>query len=396
MTVTQTDNNIPRIGEAVQASRESLSIPSKIEWIEKAVDHLVPPTQVWGICDEDRASRLTIVLTEALTNAVVHGNLGISSALKEDGDAFAVELSKRSSQPDLAAKPVLIEAEYDGTTVTWTITDQGEGFDVEDFPKRLDSEEPDMDLLLSGRGVMLIRAFVDDISWHLGGRQIQFSMDRPGLERREQHRLQTHQSVRVATFEEDGQIDWGKALDALTLDLSTGGASMLHPSIENATRLMIEINGPQGKMYVPAQVCRTQQVDDDIVQIGCRFLAPDPDQSGAYTTLAQQTQALEELIAQLEESQDTNNFSALRSHARAIFTDPVSVDTLDGNPLRSAIGRDLSKGGVSFIGQFELPQGAQVGITLQHKDEKPLRVLGIITRCNRLTGNHYDYGVKFL
>ncbi|MAX25424.1 MAG: hypothetical protein CMJ19_13065 [Phycisphaeraceae bacterium] len=394
MTAMQMDNS-PRIGKAVQYLRESLSIPSKVEWIEKAVDHLVPPTQMWGICDEDRASRLTIVLTEALTNAVVHGNLGISSELKEDGDAFAIELSKRSSQPDLAAKPVLIDSEYDGNTVTWTITDQGNGFDVESFLAKLDDDGPDLDLL-SGRGVMLIRAFVDEVSWDLEGRQIRFAMNRPGAERRQQRRLQTHQPVRVAHYADNGKVDWGKALDALTLDLSSGGASMLHPPVENATRLMIEINGPEGKMYIPAEVCRTQTVDENMVQIGCRFLAPGPDQQGVYTTLAQQIKALEKLIAQLEKVQDSETFASMRSHARAVFTDPVMIDTLNGEKLRKAVGRDLSKGGVSFIGQFELKRGTQIGITLQHGDEQPIRVLGVIKRCNRLTGNHYDYGVKFI
>lgn len=394
MTAMQTDNN-PRIGQAVQYARESLCIPSRVEWIEKAVDHLVSPTQLWGICDEDRASRLTIVLTEALTNAVVHGNLGISSELKEDGDAFAIELSRKSSQPDLAAKPVTIDAEYDGNAVTWTITDQGKGFDVQSFLKKLDDDGPDLDLL-SGRGVMLIRAFVDDVSWDMDGRQIRFSMNRPGSERRKQRRLQTHQPVRVASYGENGKVDWGKALDALTLDLSSGGASMLHPPVENATRLMIEIKGPNGKMYIPAEVCRTQQIDEDMVQIGCRFLAPGPDQKGVYTTLAQQIKALEKLIAQLEKLQDSSTFAAMRSHARAVFTDPVMVDTLDGHKVRKAVGRDLSKGGVSFIGKFELKRGTQLGVTLQHGDEQPIRVLGVVMRCNRLTGKHYDYGVKFI
>lgn len=394
MTAMHTDNN-PRIGQAVQYARESLSIPSRVEWIEKAVDHLVSPTQLWGICDDDRASRLTIVLTEALTNAVVHGNLGISSELKEDGDAFAIELSRKSSQPDLAAKPVLIDVEYDGAAATWTITDQGTGFDVDDFLSKLDDEGPDLDLL-SGRGVMLIRAFVDEVSWDLGGRQIRFVMARPGVNRRKQRRLQTHQPVRVASYGNNGKVDWGKALDALTLDLSTGGASLLHPPVENATRLMIEIKGPKGKMYIPAEVCRTQQIDNDMVQIGCRFLAPGPDQKGVYTTLAQQIKALEKLIAQLEKLQDSGTFAAMRSHTRAVFTDPVMVDTLDGQKVRKAVGRDLSKGGVSFIGKFELNRGTQIGITLQHADEQPIKVLGVIMRCNRLTGKHYDYGVKFI
>ncbi|HAI11654.1 MAG TPA: hypothetical protein DCM28_08110 [Phycisphaerales bacterium] len=394
MTATQTDNN-PRIGQAVQYARETLSIPSRVEWIEKAVDHLVQPTQTWGICDEDRASRLTIVLTEALTNAVVHGNLGISSELKEDGDAFAIELSRRSSQEDLASKPVDIEAEYDGTCATWTITDQGNGFDVESFIKKLDDDGPDLDLL-SGRGVMLIRAFVDEVTWDLGGRQIRFTMTRPGVNRRKQRRLQTHQPVRVASYGNNGKVDWGKALDALTLDLSSGGASLLHPSVENATRLMIEIKGPKGKMYIPAEVCRTQQIDEEMIQIGCRFLAPGPDQKGVYTTLAQQIKALEKLIAQLEKVQDTGTFSAMRSHARAVFTDPVQVDMLDGSKIRKAVGRDLSKGGVSFIGQYELKRGTQIGITLQHGDEQPIKVLGVVMRCNKLTGKHYDIGVKFI
>ncbi len=386
-------NHMLDLADVVVSQHEHLSIPSRIEWVQKAIDYLLPRTETWGICDTDRLSRLSIVLTEVLTNAIVHGNMGISSHLKEEGDAFAKALARCSSQSEITDKPVDIRVHYDGQSCIWTITDQGNGFDASTLLKQLNEDDPDTELL-SGRGILLIQAFVDEVSWAQNGRQIQFILHKPGHEQRQEPRTQTSTSIRVAPLGSNNAIDWETAFDSVAMDLSTGGIRLMHPPLDTATRIMIEMQTDEGHIYLPAEVCRTAELDDEIAQIGCRFLTPDVSEQSTYATLEQQAQALEELMASLEILDDIEDDKEARQrqHTRVVFTEPIAVDSLDGSPTQQAVARDLSKGGLAFISQFKPQIGARVGITLKSS----LKILGIVTRCSRLAGQHFDIGIRFL
>ena len=121
----------------VLSERTHLFIPSLPHWIGPTVDFLIQKATLSGACQETRSGKLMIALHEAITNAVLHGNLGLSSALKEQGDAaFAEAMAQRAADPLLAGRKVDIVVETSPQRSLWTITDQGRGFDV-DPPKKL-------------------------------------------------------------------------------------------------------------------------------------------------------------------------------------------------------------------------------------------------------------------
>ncbi len=132
--MTPTDSTVDLAG-AVLSEQFQLQIPSLLEWIAPAVEHLKDRAVCCGVCDEKRGVKLSLVLHEALTNSVVHGNLGISSQLKEENDdAFARALAERGGDPAYNSRIVNIEVDYDGDRCRWSLTDQGNGFDVERSP----------------------------------------------------------------------------------------------------------------------------------------------------------------------------------------------------------------------------------------------------------------------
>jgi hypothetical protein len=67
-----------RVGDALVAEQYHLRIPSRLEWIEPAVDYLTQRAVQCGAVGETRAHRLMIALHEALTNSLLHGNLILS------------------------------------------------------------------------------------------------------------------------------------------------------------------------------------------------------------------------------------------------------------------------------------------------------------------------------
>ncbi len=75
-------------------------------------------------------------LSDLMVNAVEHGNLGVTyqekSLLKWEGD-WEAEIKRRLALPQFAGRFAMVRAERSATAVTFTITDQGEGFEWQKF-----------------------------------------------------------------------------------------------------------------------------------------------------------------------------------------------------------------------------------------------------------------------
>jgi anti-sigma regulatory factor (Ser/Thr protein kinase) len=168
----------PNLTAAIEAERFQLRLPSRLEWIQPAVEYLCQRAVLCSACDETRSAKLMLALHEALTNSVVHGNLELSSELKEqDDDAFAAELAARAADPAYASRWVNVDVVYDGRNCQWTITDEGKGFDVERVLQQgahRDGQAP----LASGRGICMMRLFLDGVQYEEGGRRVILTLSR--------------------------------------------------------------------------------------------------------------------------------------------------------------------------------------------------------------------------
>lgn len=108
--------------------------------------------------------RVSVALEEALLNAIIHGNLEVSSKLREEeGDAFERQIRERRQLEPFARRRVRIDCEVTRDEARYQITDEGPGFDVARLP---DPRDPDRLLLASGRGVLMMRAFMDEVHYN--------------------------------------------------------------------------------------------------------------------------------------------------------------------------------------------------------------------------------------
>ncbi len=89
--------------------------------------------------DEDEVMRIAMAVREAAINAVLHGN---------------------AYDP---GKKVALDFERTGNDLVITIRDQGRGLDVDKIPDPL---APENLLKTSGRGIFLIRSFMDEVHIH--------------------------------------------------------------------------------------------------------------------------------------------------------------------------------------------------------------------------------------
>src|SRR6476659_5410079 len=100
-------NDAPHVPSLVTTEQMQLCLPSRPDWIDPAVEFLRQKAVLCGACTESRSPKLMIALHEALSNAIIHGNLELSSELKERGDnSFAEALAQRVTTPHLAERLV--------------------------------------------------------------------------------------------------------------------------------------------------------------------------------------------------------------------------------------------------------------------------------------------------
>jgi anti-sigma regulatory factor (Ser/Thr protein kinase) len=120
--------------------------------------------------DETEQTRIGMALREALANAVEHGNLEASSQLREEDEAvYHRLLAERRQQSPYRDRRVFVMAEETRGGVTYSIRDEGPGFNPANLP---DPTDPANLERVSGRGLLLIHAFMDEVRHNPTGNEI--------------------------------------------------------------------------------------------------------------------------------------------------------------------------------------------------------------------------------
>jgi len=109
-------------------------------------------------------------LVEAISNAIIHGNLELSSSYKDKGfDIFQKEIEKRLKDEKFKNRKVFISTYLDRKIFKIKIRDEGKGFDWRAYLKKMEQ----MELLSSyGRGIPIIRNVFDEVYWNDKGNEI--------------------------------------------------------------------------------------------------------------------------------------------------------------------------------------------------------------------------------
>jgi CheY-like chemotaxis protein len=123
-----------------------------------------------GLVDATDCIRLGIALEEALTNAMYHGNLEVDSEVRQRGyGAYVRQAQERCGQPPYRDRRVHVSVRLSLTEAVYVIRDEGPGFDPSGLPDPRDPANLDR---ASGRGLLLIRTFMDEVTYNPAGNQI--------------------------------------------------------------------------------------------------------------------------------------------------------------------------------------------------------------------------------
>ena len=136
--------------------------------IGPAIEHMAEHLPGWS--DRDRW-QFAMALDEALVNAMHHGNLEVDSSLRdcENGTDYYETIRCRKSQSPFCHRRVRVEAEFSEQHVCVQISDDGSGFD----PSKIGDPTLESNLhRVHGRGLFLIRSFMDQVAHNQVGNQI--------------------------------------------------------------------------------------------------------------------------------------------------------------------------------------------------------------------------------
>lgn len=123
---------------------ETVSFPSEIENIKVAED-LVDEVCRLNNVHEDHFGNILIAVTEAVNNAIHHGNL------------------------DDKSKEVKIDVKRTNKDLCFVVNDQGSGFNFKELPDPTSPENIEKE---NGRGIFLMKSLSDEVKFERNGAEV--------------------------------------------------------------------------------------------------------------------------------------------------------------------------------------------------------------------------------
>ncbi len=175
LAIARADRRHERLMRCLAASESMFVLENDPTLIPPLVDLLQEQISRLRLCDETGRIRVGIALEEALRNALYHGNLEItadelreaSSELMQTGRPNVID--KRRHEAPYADRRIHLRAKITPDEAVYVIRDEGGGFNPRDIPDPTDPASLERE---SGRGLVLMRTFMDQVSFNDRGTEI--------------------------------------------------------------------------------------------------------------------------------------------------------------------------------------------------------------------------------
>jgi CheY-like chemotaxis protein len=158
------------LDDCLQGVERRFELANDPALVPPLVQHLQQYFLPLHLGDENTRIRVGIALEEALLNGLYHGNLEVHSDLRETGGMAYYELAeRRRHEPPYNGRRLHMEAYLSRGSARFVVRDEGPGFDTACLP---DPTDPANLERASGRGLLLIRTFMDQVVYNERGNQI--------------------------------------------------------------------------------------------------------------------------------------------------------------------------------------------------------------------------------
>jgi CheY-like chemotaxis protein len=162
--------NQQRLLESLSTLEAHFILENDPSLIPPLIAHLEDGLRKMRLCDENGLIRIAVALREALINAIHHGNLQVGSDVRErDEKEYQALVEDRRQQEPYQDRRVHVTSKQTRAEVVYVIRDEGNGFDPKTLP---DPTDPANLENVTGRGLLLIRTFMDEVFHNDRGNQI--------------------------------------------------------------------------------------------------------------------------------------------------------------------------------------------------------------------------------
>jgi CheY-like chemotaxis protein len=170
LSIATTTRERRRILRCMARRESAFIIENDPELIHALLKLLHEEIEGLSICDQCGQLQLGVALQEALCNALYHGNLEVSTELRqEDEGAFEALAEERRRQEPYCLRRIRVQVQLDRDAARFVVSDDGPGFDTAIFDRPVQAEDLNR---IGGRGLLLIRTFMDKVSFNTTGNQI--------------------------------------------------------------------------------------------------------------------------------------------------------------------------------------------------------------------------------
>ncbi|MCH2125358.1 MAG: ATP-binding protein [Pirellulaceae bacterium] len=156
--------------DCIEKSDFSFVLENDANMFPPLISFLHRSVRAVGLCDETSGIHVCVSLEEALNNALFHGNLELDSLLR-DGDQKTyhnLAAERRVTDPYCRRK-IYVDVKVTAEEGCFVVRDEGPGFDPQLVP---DPTAPENLEKSSGRGLLLMKTFMDDVRHNKLGNQV--------------------------------------------------------------------------------------------------------------------------------------------------------------------------------------------------------------------------------
>jgi len=170
ISASHADRAHTRLMRRLRHQEVQFELENDQELITSLVHYLQDGARGMNVCDDNERVRIGVALQEALINACFHGNLEVSSKLREvDHRAYYDLARERMKLSPYGDRRMHISARFTPKEAVYVIRDEGQGFDPTQLP---DPRDPQNLEKPSGRGLLLMQTFMDEVKYNPAGNQV--------------------------------------------------------------------------------------------------------------------------------------------------------------------------------------------------------------------------------
>jgi CheY-like chemotaxis protein len=183
LALTREDRNYDRLNRCQTRAEFTFLLENDTALVDPIVELVQQVITSLGLCDTTGKLRTGMALQQALTNAIVHGNLELTTEqVLESREAMVTGsgiglLAKRKNEPPYRDRRVFVDVRINRDEARFVVRDEGRGFDASQFRQDGGSDAE----LKRGRGIRLMRMFMDELTYSELGNEVTM------VKRRERH-----------------------------------------------------------------------------------------------------------------------------------------------------------------------------------------------------------------